>query len=73
MRRSTDVEDCAMWKRIDESNDEITEDEIITGLDLVYQKLEDLLDRLNRSTDIELRSKYMRHLVDFMNWMDYEI
>ena len=62
-----------MWKRIDENHDELTEEEVVTDLGFVYQKLEDLQDRLNRSTDIELRSKYMRHLVDFMNWLDYEI
>lgn len=62
-----------MWKKINESNDEITEDEVVTELGFVYQKLENLQDRLNRSTDIELRNKYLREIVDFMNWLDYEI
>ena len=62
-----------MWKKINESNDEITEDEVVTELGFVYQKLENLQYRLNRSTDIELRNKYLREIVDFMNWLDYEI
>ena len=62
-----------MWKKINESNDEITEDEVVTELGFVYQKLEDLQDRLNRSTNIELINKYLREIVDFMNWLDYEI
>ena len=62
-----------MWKKINESESEVTEDEIVTQLGFVYQKLEDIHDMLNRSTDVELRSKYMRHLCDFMNWLDYEI
>lgn len=62
-----------MWKKINESNEEISEDEIISDFEVVYQKLENIQNRLNRSTDIELREKYMRHIVDFMNWLDYEI
>lgn len=61
-----------MWKKLNESTDEITEDEIYKDLEKVYYALQDIQDRLNRSTDIELRSKYMRHVVDFMNWLDYE-
>jgi len=62
-----------MWKRVDESEEEITEKEIYAEFEKVYNVLGDIQDRLNRSTDIELRSKYMRHIVDFMNWLDYEI
>ena len=62
-----------MWKKINESNEEISEDEIISDFEVVYQKLENIQNRLNRSTNIELREKYMRHIVDFMNWLDYEI
>jgi hypothetical protein len=62
-----------MWKKINESNEEISEDEIISDFEVVYQKLENIQNRLNKSTNIELREKYMRHIVDFMNWLDYEI
>ena len=62
-----------MWKKINESNDEITEDEVVKELGFIYQKLEDLQDRLNRSTNIELRNKYLREIHDFLNWLDYEI
>ncbi len=61
-----------MWKKINESNDEITEDEVVKELGFIYQKLDDLQDRLNRSTNIELRNKYLREIVDFMDWLDYE-
>jgi hypothetical protein len=62
-----------MWKKINESGEEISEDEIISDFEVVYQKLENIQNRLNKSTNIELREKYMRHIVDFMNWLDYEI
>ena len=67
------------WNKIEnhrtfcESEEEITEKEIYAEFEKVYNVLGDIQDRLNRSTNVELREKYMRHLVDFMNWMDYEI
>ena len=62
-----------MWKKINESKGEITEDEIIKKMEVVYRTLEDIQLGLNASTNIELREKYMRPIVNFMNWLDYEI
>lgn len=63
-----------MWKKLKtESLDEISEDEIYNELEKVYNILDDIRDRLNRSTDIKLREKYMRPIVDFQNWLGYEI
>ena len=62
-----------MWKRICESNEEVSENEIIEELGSVYQKLETIQHMLNGSSDIELRKKYIRPILDFMNWLDYEI
>ena len=63
-----------MWKKINESKrNEIYEDQVLMELDSVYHNLENIRDRLNKSTNIELREKYMRPIVDFMNWLDYEI
>jgi len=60
-----------MWKRIDESQDELTEEEIISDLEVVYRQLEKVKAKLDQCYDVELREKYMRHLCDFMNWLDY--
>lgn len=55
-----------MWKKLTtESLDEISEDEIYNELEKVFNILDDIRDRLNRSTDIKLREKYMRPIVDF--------
>ena len=62
-----------MWKRICESNEEVSENEIVDELGSVYQKLETIQHMLNGSSNIELREKYMRPISDFMNWLDYEI
>lgn len=61
-----------MWKKICESS-EISEQEVYKELEGVYRRLESIHSKLTKSTDIELRKKYMRPIVDFMNWMDYEI
>ena len=62
-----------MWKRIDESHDELTEEEVINDLEVVYRQLEKVKTKLDQCYDVGLREKYMRHLCDFMNWLDYEI
>jgi len=62
-----------MWKRINESAKEISEDEIYKKLEVVYRNLEDIQLGLNGSTDIKLREKYMYPIMNFMNWLDYEI
>lgn len=63
-----------MWKKISESsNAEISEEEVYKELESVYRKLESIHSKLTKSTDIELRKKYLRPIVDFLNWMDYEI
>ena len=62
-----------MWKKIDESKKEISEDDIVKTLEVVYRNLEDIQLGLSGSTDIKLREKYMRPISDFLNWLDYEI
>lgn len=62
-----------MWKRIDESQDELTEEEVINDLEVAYRQLEKVKAKLDQCYDVELREKYMRNLCDFMNWLDYEI
>ena len=62
-----------MWKRICKSNKEVSENEIIEELGSVYQKLETIQHMLNGSSNIELREKYIRPILDFMNYLDYEI
>ena len=61
-----------MWKRINESKEYVSEDEIFKDLEVVYRKLEDIQSRLNLTLDSELREKYLRPIVGFMNWLDYE-
>lgn len=61
-----------MWKRINESKEYVSEDEIFKDLEVVYRKLEDIQSRLNFTLDSELREKYLRPIVGFMNWLDYE-
>ena len=62
-----------MWKKFNENADELSEEEVINDLEVAYRQLEKVKAKLDRSYDVELREKYMRHLCDFMNWLDYEI
>lgn len=63
-----------MWKKLNESKrNEIYEDQVLMELDSVYHTLENIRDRLNGSTDIELREKYLRPISDFMDWLDYDL
>ena len=62
-----------MWKKINESKDGLTEDEIINKFGSVYKELVEIQNMLNRSTNVELREKYLKPLCQFMNWLDYEI
>lgn len=62
-----------MWRRIDESQDELTEEEVIKDLENVYFKLDDIRQKLYRSTDMELRKKFMEPVFNLMNILDYEI
>lgn len=59
-----------MWKKLNESVEDVTEDEILKDLEGVYQQLENIRKKLNRSYDIELRMKYMRTISDVMNILD---
>lgn len=69
-----------MWRKkappakVSEADEgELTEDEVINDLEVVYRQLEKVKAKLDQCYDVELREKYMRHLCDFMNWLDYEI
>ena len=61
-----------MWKRINESS-EVTEDEILKDLENVYFQLDNIRKKLYRSTDVELRKKFMEPVSNLMNILDYEI
>ena len=63
-----------MWKRVNESEErELTEDEIIKDLENVYFQLDNIRQKLYRSTDVELRKKFMEPVFNLMNILDYEI
>ena len=62
----------------DESDDDavvedVTEDEIIKDLENVYFQLDNIRQKLYRSTDVELRKKFMEPVFNLMNILDYEI
>ena len=60
-----------MWKKINESSDELTEDEVFDDLYMVYLQLEKVRAKLNKSNSIKLRSKFMRPICDFMDFIDF--
>ena len=62
-----------MWKKMNESVDDVTEDEIIKDLENVYFQLDNIRQKLHRSTDVELRKKFMEPVFNLMNILDYEI
>jgi hypothetical protein len=62
-----------MWKRINESTGEVTEEEINKDIENVYFQLDNIRKKLYRSTDVELRTKFMKPVCNLMDIMDYEL
>ena len=60
-----------MWKRVDESEGAVTEDEILKDIEVAYRQLESVRRKLNRSMDAGLREKYLSTLSDAMDILDY--
>lgn len=56
---------------MNESVEDVTEDEILKDLEGVYQQLENIRKKLNRSLDVELRKQYLRPISDVMEILDY--
>ena len=60
------------WLRLDESDEnELTEGEILDGLEVAYRQIEQVRDKLQRSGNIPLRKKYMHYIWDLLNTMDF--
>ena len=63
-----------MWRKICESpNVGISEIDVRKELWDIYKRFEIIHSRLTKSPNIELRKKYIRPIVDFLNWMDYDL
>ena len=55
---------------MDESK-ELTEQDVLAGLEVAYRQLEKVRHDLDQCHDIELRKKYLRTIADIMNMLDY--
>ena len=60
-----------MWKRVDESEVDVTEDEILKDIEVAYRQLENVRRKLSRSMDAGLREKYLSTIADAMDILDY--
>lgn len=60
-----------MWKKFNENAEELTEEEVLDGIQKAYDQLELVRDKLNLCGNVELRKKYLYLLADVMDTLDY--
>jgi hypothetical protein len=66
------MEGNPMWKKLNESGGEATEEEINKDIENVYFQLEAIRQKLFRSMDVKLRTKFMKPICNLMSILDYE-
>ena len=60
-----------MWKKFNENAEELTEEEVLDGIQKAYDQLELVRNKLNLCGNVELRKKYLYLLADVMDTLDY--